>query len=161
MRPRFETVHICHGMKKSLTAVIMLKVLEVDLKDGTKNNCILIFSGNVNVKLLRALRPGYRHCLVILYSNAQNVIIDTMSHKTEVAVVNDGDLKYIIRYCTDMGYTVLKTCVQEPTSLVFTLRLHTCVEAAKRLIGIQGGRILSPWHLYLKARSRQNRKKIL
>lgn len=131
------------------------------MKKNTKYNCIIIFSGHVNIRILRTLRPGYRHCFIVLKNNNQNIIIDTMSHRTSIDILDDKKLEFTMRCCMDMGYTVLKTFVREPKTLACTLRPHTCVEAAKRLIGIQDGRILSPWQLYQKVRPDKNRKKIL
>lgn len=84
-----------------------------------------------------------------------------MSHTTSVGIIGSNDLHYFVQLYLDEGYTVLETSMLEPRTLVCMLRPHTCVEAAKRLIGIQDGSILSPWQLYLWVRAHKNRKKVL
>lgn len=131
------------------------------MKDYTKCDCIIIFTGKCALRFLRVLRLGYRHCCIIIKLGNDNILIDTMSHKTSISVIDGKLLQLFIQLYMDEGYTVLETSMREPKALVCTLRPHTCVEAAKRIIGIQDGRILSPWQLYLWVRAYKNRKQVL
>lgn len=48
---------------------------------------IVLFAGDTQLKWLRVLHPRFRHCLVAVKLGAAWVVIDPLSHKTALSVV--------------------------------------------------------------------------
>lgn len=109
---------------------------------------LVVFGGRTDVKWLRWLRPGYRHCFVALDDGAAWLTVDPLLHRLEVrasGLPSDFDLASEYRR---MDLAVLEM-VPNPVPLRRApLGLFTCVETAKRLLGIRAPWVITPWRLY-------------
>ncbi|NBX65883.1 MAG: hypothetical protein EBQ96_02695 [Proteobacteria bacterium] len=108
----------------------------------------IVFSGKTDVWWLRLLRPGFRHCFALVRDTERWIVVDPMLHKMEVlttACPHDFDLPAWMRA---RGYRVLRVPVLTPMRRALAPAPFTCVEAMKRLIGLQEWRIFTPWQLY-------------
>ena len=109
---------------------------------------LLVFSGRTGVAWLRWLRSGFRHCFVAVDDGVEWLTIDPLLHRLEVrasGLPSDFDLAGEYRR---MGMTVADV-VPAPVPLRRApLGLFTCVETAKRLLGIRAPWVVTPWQLY-------------
>lgn len=108
----------------------------------------VVFSGQTDMRWLRWLKPGYRHCFAILKGDTHWIMLDSMLHRMDMTVTHltpDFDLPSWLR---TRGYVVVAAPRRDVPARMAGLWPFTCVEAMKRLIGIQDWRIFTPWQLY-------------
>ncbi len=117
----------------------------------------VIFSGQADLPWLKILKPGFRHCAVVLNDGERWVTIDPLSNYTDVTVHKvpvDFDLPAWMR---GRGHTVVNADVTHINKAA-PLALYSCVEAVKRVLGIHKRRIFTPWQLYTHLAKAQNLK---
>jgi hypothetical protein len=109
---------------------------------------LVVFSGRTGVSWLRWLRPGFRHCFVALDDGIEWLTVDPLLHRLEVrasGLASDFDLA---REYRRMGLIVLEVAPAAVVMRAAPLGLFTCVETAKRLLGIRAWHVMTPWQLY-------------
>src|SRR5688572_2776157 len=109
---------------------------------------LLVFSGRTGVAWLRWLRTGFRHCFVAVDDGVEWLTIDPLLHRLEVrasGLPSDFDLAGEYRR---MGLTVAEVIPAPVPLRRAPLGLFTCVETAKRLLGIRAPWVFTPWQLY-------------
>lgn len=91
-------------------------------------------------------RPGFRHCFVALNDGRAWTVIDPGSRGTRIsaAVAGGHDLPGFYRR---QGFTVLEAQVSESAG-AYPVWFFTCVEAVKRVLGIRGWWLWTPYQLY-------------
>jgi len=119
---------------------------------------LVVFSGQADLRWLRLLRPGFRHCFVVLGSPDGWVSLNPMAHRTDLTVLSvptDFDLAGWYR---GQGLTVVETVPYLPPRRQAPWRPYSCVEAVKRVLGIHDGFVLTPWQLfrYLENRGKKS-----
>lgn len=106
----------------------------------------VMFSDNTDLWWLRVLKPGFRHCAVLLFNGEHWVSVDPLSHKTDV-LVHDVPARFDLpRWLSDRGHCLVPaeiSAVPVPAPWM----PFTCVEAVKRVLGIRKRFIVTPWQL--------------
>lgn len=97
--------------------------------------------------LLRWLKPGFRHCFVILADDRRWVAIDPTSRFTDVAAFDRADRPDLPDWLRAQGYTVVRAPLRRDRVAVAPIRPFTCVEAVKRILGLRAPFALTPWAL--------------
>src|SRR5688572_8713944 len=108
----------------------------------------VIFCGRADLWYLRFLKRGFRHCFVLLNDGVHWIVIDPLVSFMEVVVgpvTPHHDLPDLFRA---EGFTVIEAPINRAPQRVFPFGLFTCVEAVKRILGLQSKRVLTPWQLY-------------
>lgn len=109
---------------------------------------LVVFGSRGDVTWLRWLRPGFRHCFVALDDGAAWLTVDPLLHRLEVrasGLPSDFDLASAYR---QMDLAVLEMAPHPVPLRRAPLGLFTCVETAKRLLGIRAPWVITPWQLY-------------
>jgi hypothetical protein len=114
--------------------------------DGSQ--ALVVFIGKVSIKWARLLRPGFRHCFVVVGRHDKWVVYDPMSQCTNVAVLAGPTSAEIAEWYRQFGFTVVGTCVRRQALQPAPWRPFTCVEAVKRVLGIHAPWVVTPWQLY-------------
>lgn len=115
---------------------------------GPQKNALVVFSGEADLKWLNVLKPGFRHCFVILESDGRWILYDPLSHQTEITVIGGLSLQELMDGYRKHGFHVV-AWVQRPARFKpAPLGLYTCVEAVKRVLGIHAPLIITPWNLF-------------
>lgn len=97
---------------------------------------------------LRWLKPGFRHCFVVLGDAATWVVIDPVSPFTEVAALNRPDFPDLPDWFRRQGMTVTPAPLRRDRRRPAPWRPYTCVEAVKRVLGMHAPAVLTPWQLH-------------
>ncbi|SEH45207.1 hypothetical protein [Magnetospirillum fulvum] len=127
-------------------------------KQPFSGRALVVFSGQADLLWLRLLRPGFRHCFVVLGSPGGWISLNPMAHRTDLTVLSvppDFDLAGWYRA---QGLTVVETLPHLPPRRQAPWRPYSCVEAVKRVLGIHDGFVLTPWQLfrYLKIKGKKS-----
>jgi hypothetical protein len=110
---------------------------------------LVVFSGKADLLWLRLLRPGFRHCFVLLDLGGAWVCVNPLAHRTSVELWSLSpatDLPTWLR--AQEGLTVVETVVRQPPRRPCPIGLYSCVEAVKRVLGLQERWVLTPGQLY-------------
>jgi hypothetical protein len=109
---------------------------------------LVVFGNNTGLWWLRLLKPGFRHCFVALDTPAGWVVIDPLSHRTHITVIRHWRGPDLAQWYRMHGLTVVHAEIIIPIARCAPWRPFSCVEAVKRVLGINDGRILTPWQLF-------------
>lgn len=115
--------------------------------DDSVQKAWVVFSGQTDLPWLKLLKPGFRHCYVILNDGAHWVTMDPLSNYMDIVVhkiPQDFDLPLWMK---TRGHVILPARITHKTKQAPWM-IFTCVEAVKRVIGLHSRRILTPWQLY-------------
>ncbi|CAA7613111.1 conserved hypothetical protein [Candidatus Terasakiella magnetica] len=123
-------------------------MIAVDQTPWTR--ALVVFSGQTDLAWLRLLRPGYRHCFVVLGSPGGWVCINPLAHRTLVTVLPVAADFDVAEWYRGQGMSVVEAVVACPPHRPMPWRPFTCVEAVKRIIGLNDGIVLTPWQLFQK-----------
>lgn len=109
---------------------------------------VVVFVGDTELKCLRWLRAGFRHCFVVVRSGGHWVACDPLCHRTLLVVLPPVPRADLMRLYRRRGYHVLATTTMIPPRVVAPVRPFTCVEAVKRILGLRAPWVFTPWQLY-------------
>lgn len=113
-----------------------------------KPDAWVVFSGQCDeLKWVRILKPGFRHCYVLLNDGAHWISVDPLANHTDINVHQLPLAFDMPLWLQDRGFTVVKAPVSRGTREAPWMP-HTCVEAVKRIIGLHRRCIITPWQLY-------------
>lgn len=108
---------------------------------------LVVFVGEAELKWLRFLKPGYRHCFVVIEGASGWVVYNPLSHYTEIRTYPCLDAEDIAGFYRGIGYEVAETRIHTPPKKLAPMALFTCVEAVKRTLGIHARTVITPWQL--------------
>jgi hypothetical protein len=115
----------------------------------------VVFSGQTEISWLRFLKPGFRHCYVLLNDGERWTSVDPLSHVMEVSthhhVPADFDLP---GWLESRGNRVVQAPLRRDITKPAPFMLFTCVEAVKRILGVHSRGVITPWQLYRYLRHR-------
>lgn len=109
---------------------------------------LVVFMGNSDLKRLRLLRRGFRHCFVAVSTARGWVICDPLSHQTDLGIVSGFSADELAGWYRNSGMCVIETRVRAAPRRPAPLRPYTCVEAVKRVLGLHAPWVVTPWQLY-------------
>lgn len=112
---------------------------------------VVVFSGVTDLPWLRLLRPGFRHCFVVLQRGGAWVVVDPLAHCTRLDLAPASlaaEAEAIAAVYRRLGLTAVTVEEREAPRRLAPVRPYTCVEAVKRLIGWHAPLVLTPWQLY-------------
>lgn len=107
----------------------------------------IVFIGTAELAWQKLLKPGFRHCCLLLNDGERWISFDPMSNYTDIHVHKlpvEFDLPLWLR---DHGHIVVKTKIARAKNEAPWMP-YSCVEAVKRVIGLHARSIITPWQLY-------------
>jgi len=108
----------------------------------------VVFSGEIDIKWLMILKPGFRHCFALLETGSQWIIYNPLCNRTEITVIEGVLVLELMRIYRDMGYRIVPGKVHKIRKKTASWGLFTCVEAVKRVLGIYAPMVITPWSLF-------------
>ncbi|MEC8665492.1 MAG: hypothetical protein VXY16_08475 [Pseudomonadota bacterium] len=133
-------------MKNTMTSKIELPV---QAEEGFETKAWVVFTGQTDRPWLRFLRPGFRHCFVLLNDGRQWMSFDPMLNHIEVKIQHSVNADFDLpNWLAGRGYTVVNAPIDHSNKIPAPWRFFTCVEAIKRVLGLHARTIFTPWQLY-------------
>jgi len=112
------------------------------------HDAVVVFGDQSNLFWLRFLKPGFRHCFVLLELDTGWVMLDALSHWIHVATLPPASSDDVAAWYREHGYrTVTLRCLPPPCSAA-PWAPFTCVETVKRALGIHRAGIWTPHQLW-------------
>jgi hypothetical protein len=111
---------------------------------------LVVFVDHTECYWLRALKPGFRHCFVILQHGSAWLICDSLKSHMELTLVHPPEEFDLGQCYADQGHRVLLGQTSPPGRRTgVPLAPLTCVTIAKRLLGVHAPGVWTPWQLFL------------
>lgn len=115
----------------------------------------VVFSGHADMAWLKILKPGFRHCSVLLNDGARWIIYDPLSNYTDITVHHLPADFNLPRWMEERGHTVVPVQrLRPPKPAPFAF--FSCVSAVKRVLGLHQRFIFTPWQLYCHLTNNQH-----
>lgn len=109
----------------------------------------VVFTGQADVRWLRFLRPGYRHCFVILNDGERWVSVDPMLNRMDVQAHHHVPASFNLpEWLAGRGQKVIPAPVFDDIDTPAPFAPFTCVEAVKRVLGLHARFVFTPWQLF-------------
>lgn len=110
----------------------------------------VVFSGQADRIWLRMLRPGFRHCYLVMNDGRCWFSLDPMLNHMELAIHHHIPATFDLPgWLAGQGHgAVVPATLCRTRSTPAPWRIFTCVEAVKRTLGIHARLIFTPWQLY-------------
>ena len=108
----------------------------------------VVFSGQADRPWLKLLRPGFRHCFVILNDGRHWLSFDPMLNHIDLRVHGHVPSTFDLPgWIAARGQLVVAAPVDHARQKPMPLAMFTCVEAVKRILGLHRFLLLTPWQL--------------
>jgi hypothetical protein len=108
----------------------------------------VVFSGETDLPWLKCLKPGFRHCFVLMNDGNHWISIDPLANHTEVTVHHVPQNFDLPAWLKQRGQKVIPAAVCRTKKRAAPIGFFTCVEAVKRVLGVHDGFVFTPWQLY-------------
>ena len=116
----------------------------------------VVFNGRTDLPWLRLLKPGFRHCYVMINDGERWVSVDPLSHYMEIVVHHHLPVDFDLPgWLEKRGLCVVKAEKQYGHTRPAPAMPFSCVEAVKRILGIHKRFLFTPWQLYRHLRGQQ------
>lgn len=109
---------------------------------------VVVFAGGTAKRWLCLLRPGFRHCFVAVPIGDGWIVVDPLSHKTSLAMVEGYTAQELAGWYESHGMIAIVTMVRDAPPKLAPVGLTTCVETVKRVLGIHARSVMTPHQLY-------------
>ncbi|MCA3263000.1 MAG: hypothetical protein ING44_13740 [Telmatospirillum sp.] len=109
---------------------------------------IVVFRDATEIRWLRFLKRGFRHCAVLVEVECGWILCDALSHRTLLKCIFDASSREIVERLGAAGLHAIEVRVQMPRARIAPILPFTCVEVVKRVLGIHAWGIFTPWQLY-------------
>ncbi len=112
------------------------------------SRAVVVFSGQSDLFHLKLLKPGFRHCCVLVEAGKYWVFYNPTSRLTEIAIFESLSIDGIVSWFLNDGHIVVSCRLADAPKKLAPARIFTCVEAVKRIMGIHAPWALTPWQLF-------------
>nr|WP_246152307.1 hypothetical protein [Roseospira navarrensis] len=109
---------------------------------------MVVFTDGREIWWLRLLRPGFRHVMVAVRRPGHWIVVNPLSHRVTLDVVPEDAGDRLAAWFRAQGHTVVETATRCPPRREAPWAPLTCVEVAKRLLGLHARWVLTPHGLY-------------
>jgi hypothetical protein len=132
------------------------KATDLSSKNG-QEACLVVFVDKTECRILKGLKPGFRHCFVALRREDQWIICDSLKNHMELFAIDAPFSFDLGKFYCDCGHVVVQGRTANPiNSSMIIPDIFTCVAIAKRIIGIRSILTFTPWQLFRLLRSKQD-----
>jgi hypothetical protein len=109
----------------------------------------VVFTGKTDIGWLKILKPGFRHCFLILNDGRRWLSFDPLASHVDIQTYYHFDSAYNLPdWLKKKGFTIIPALMRPAPRRAAPCMIFTCVEAVKRVLGIHCRRIVTPWQLY-------------
>jgi hypothetical protein len=120
------------------------------LQSGSERHrvAILVFEDRPEAGGLRWLKRGFRHCFCVLGDERRWTICDPLKAGVVVDTIEGLTLDELVGAYRELGATALIGAPRPAPAAPKHLAPFTCVELAKRLVGLEAPMVLTPYQLF-------------
>lgn len=113
----------------------------------------LVFVDHTECRMLQHLKRGFRHCFTVLQYEPGWLVCDPLKDRIELSMLRPPPDLDLPQFYATQGHRVL-IGETRPASARRRLAVAplTCVEIAKRLVGLHAPLVLTPWQLFCHLR---------
>lgn len=109
----------------------------------------VVFSGQADLPWLRVLKQGFRHCYVLMHDGKAWFSVDPMLNYTDVRIHHTVPAEFDFpAWLVAQGNIVVASKIDRSALRPAPWRIMSCVESVKRILGLHGCFIFTPWQLY-------------
>lgn len=108
----------------------------------------VVFSGQSEWPWLKLLRPGFRHCFIVVNDGTRWMSLDPLLQHTEIKVHDVAPDFDLPAWLATRGNKVVPAALDRSHKKPAPVMLFTCVEAVKRVMGLHAPLVFTPWQLY-------------
>ena len=112
------------------------------------HDSMVVFEDRQDVRLLRWLKPGYRHCYCLLKAERGWLLIDPLLRDLRCAWLDLPERFDLIAHYAEQGRRILSGRAYASVPAAPVLRPLTCVEIVKRAVGLGDLRAWTPFQLH-------------
>lgn len=106
----------------------------------------VVFCPESEIWWLRFLKPGFKHCFVIVSCGDHWVSVDPLSTYTELRCLENKILPEVLDELSKDNI-VIETLLNHDAVKPQTVGIFSCVSVVKKILGIQNRWIFTPWQL--------------
>jgi len=122
--------------------------LGAPLAAGAAPRAWVVFCDNAELAWLRLLRPGFRHCFVVLNDGSHWIAVDPLAPLLDVTVPPVPAGYDLPAWLSGQGHRVVPATVRRGLRRPAPPGPFTCVETCKRVLGLHARFVLTPWQLF-------------
>ncbi|HCM83708.1 MAG TPA: hypothetical protein DIS76_03990 [Rhodospirillaceae bacterium] len=115
---------------------------------GQKQRAWVVFTDEDRIFWLRWLRPGYRHCFMIMNDDEHWLAVEPLASCMEVTVLPSPPDFNLPEWLRGQGHQVVEASLQRNVQKTAPIAPLNCVEVCKRVLGLRALYILTPYQLY-------------
>lgn len=117
---------------------------------GREASVLVVFADAPEKPLLRVLRPGFRHCFMLVSGvrAGEWICLDPQSHRVRCESWCYSPIFDPYAYYQALGYHCVWAGYPQSVARKIRFGPMSCVELVKRVLGISGFWIITPWQLY-------------
>jgi len=108
----------------------------------------IVFSDDTDIRVLKLLKRGFRHCYMIMQQDDRWVIVDPRCDKTDIKILPHPPHFNFPRYFSEQGKTVIRVPNLNTPQKIMSPFPVSCVDAIKRVIGLHKYWVITPHQLY-------------
>lgn len=124
-----------------------------------QQNAWVVFSGETDIAWLKILKPGFRHCFILLNDGKRWMSIDPISPYTDIQIYHHIAAEFDLpAWLENRGHKVIQSRINKNHKKPAPWMVVTCVELIKRILGIHKRFIITPWQLYRFLNNPQNKQ---
>ena len=117
------------------------------------DRAVVGFGGKPTLWWMRFLKKGFYHCIVALGNGKEWTVIDPLLHYTDLFVLKNTDIK---KFFLTHEYRIVELPLKEPKKIQLRVMPYTCVETAKRFLGVEKSLIFTPYSLFKYLNKKKN-----
>ena len=115
---------------------------------GQMQRAWVVFNDEGSIWWLRWLRPGFRHCFVIINDDDHWIAIEPLASCLEVSVLPPPPDFNLPDWFRGQGHHVVPAGLVRQVESIAPLAFLNCVEVVKRVLGLRMMHIVTPYQLY-------------
>lgn len=117
---------------------------------GREVSVLVVFADAPEKRVLKFLKPGFRHCFVLVSGvrAGEWIFLDPQSHRVRCESWCYSPIFDPCSYYRSIGHHCIWASYPQSVAQKIRIGPMSCVELVKRLLGLSGFWIVTPWQLY-------------
>tara|TARA_Y100001934_G_scaffold217928_1_gene258842 strand:+ start:1086 stop:1481 length:396 start_codon:yes stop_codon:yes gene_type:complete len=107
----------------------------------------VVFDGQTELRFLKVLKSGFRHCFIILEFDNFWCSIDPLSTYCEIQIFEKKHIQDLPLWLKYQGFDLIKAKINRHDFKIRPFDYWSCVNLIKRILGIYKWWIITPWQL--------------